>query len=60
MVEALNGLLAEATGPAMVYGDGRGNDGTKTGLSHQEFNAQRKARIDAARSALALAGKDGK
>lgn len=55
LLAALDGLLAEATGPAMVYGDGRGNDGRKTGLSHEEFNAQRASRIAAARSALSKA-----
>jgi hypothetical protein len=59
LLAAIEGLLAEATGPAMVYGDGRGMDGTKTGLSHEEFNAQRKRRIEAARSALSDA-KGGK
>ena len=48
-------LLEQVTGPAMVYGDGRGNDGTKTGLSHQEFNALLKNRIAAARTAIAKA-----
>jgi hypothetical protein len=57
LLAALEGLLAQSEGPAMVYGDGRGNDGTKTGLSHEEFNALRKNRIDAARAAISKATK---
>src|SRR5574340_223400 len=45
LLEACEGLLNQVTGPAMVYGDGRGNDGRKTGLSHQEFNQLRDWRI---------------
>jgi len=55
LVSALSDLLAQITGPAMVHGNGCGNDGKKTGLSGEEFSALRKARIDAASSALALA-----
>lgn len=55
MYEALKGLLAQQEGPAMVWGDGRGNDGTKTGLSHEEFNQLLKKRIDNARAAIAKA-----
>jgi hypothetical protein len=55
LLKACEDLLEQVTGPAMVYGDGRGNDGTKTGLSHQEFNALLKNRIAAARTAIAKA-----
>lgn len=50
--DALSGLLAQVTGPAVVYGDGRGNDGIKDGLSHKEFCDLRDSRINAARAAL--------
>lgn len=50
---ALAGCLAQITGPAIVHGDGRGNDGRKTGLSGAEFNALRAERIAAARKILA-------
>lgn len=49
---ALEGCLAQLLGPAQVYGNGCGNDGTKTGLSGEEFNALQKSRIEAARAAL--------
>ena len=55
LLAALRGLLAQAEGPAMVYGDGRGNDGTKTGLSHEEFCALRQSRVEAARAAIRAA-----
>ena len=53
LAEAMHGLLEQATGPAAVYGDGRGRDGKKTGLSHWEFNKLRKTRIEQACAALA-------
>lgn len=52
LLAALEGALAQLTGPAMVYGDGRGNDGKKAGLSHQEFNALQAERIAKARAAI--------
>ncbi len=55
-LEALRGLLAQIEGPAMVHGDGRGNDGRKTGLSGDEFRALRDKRIAAARAVLGLPG----
>ena len=55
LIAALKGALAQLTGPAMVHGDGRGNDGKKTGLSHGEFCALQAQRIEAARAALARA-----
>lgn len=55
LLEACKGLLEQVTGPAMVYGDGRGNDGKKTGLSHEEFNTLRNNRIAKARAAIAKA-----
>lgn len=53
LVAALSGLLEQATGPTEVYGDGIGKDGTKTGLSHWEFNQLRDERIAKARAVLA-------
>lgn len=55
MLTALEGLLAQLEGPAMVYGNGIGNDGTKSGLSHEEFNALLDSRIAQARDAIAKA-----
>lgn len=55
LLEACRELLAQVTGPAMIYGDGRGNDGQKTGLSHSEFNALHDRRIELARAAIAKA-----
>lgn len=55
LLNALSELLKQAVGPAAVYGDGRGNDGKKTGLSHWEFNALRDERIAQARAAIAKA-----
>lgn len=55
LLAALGELLDQATGPAAVYGNGIGNDGQKTGLSHWEFNALRDKRIAAARAAIARA-----
>ena len=55
LLAALQGLLEQATGPAAIYGDGCGRDGTKTGLSHQEFNQLRDDRINQARAAIAKA-----
>lgn len=55
LLAALKGLLDQATGPAGIWGDGRGNDGKKTGLSGQEFNELREARIQNARAAIAKA-----
>lgn len=52
LLEALKEALAQMTGPAGIWGDGRGNDGKKTGLSHQEFNELFQARINAAREAI--------
>lgn len=52
LLAALEGLLAQLDGPVMVHGDGRGRDGTKTGLSGEEFNQLRKSRIEAARAAI--------
>ena len=52
---ALRGLLDQVTGPIMVYGDGRGRDGTKIGLSDWEFLALKDKRIAKARAALAAA-----
>ena len=52
LVEAVERLLNQVTGPAQVYGDGIGNDGRKTGLSHWEFNELRDERIAFARAAL--------
>lgn len=52
LLTALVDLLEQATGPAMVYGDGRGNGGKKTGLSHWEFNKLRQARIDQANNLI--------
>jgi hypothetical protein len=52
LIEALRGLFAQITGPVMVHGNGCGRDGTKTGLSGEEFEALRTRRIDAARIAL--------
>lgn len=50
--EALRGLLAQLEGPVMVHGDGIGNDGTKTGLSGEEFDALCKSRVAKARAVL--------
>ncbi len=55
LLASLLDLLADVTGPAMVYGNGIGNDGKKTGLTHQEFNELRAARIANARAAIARA-----
>jgi len=55
LLEALRELLAQAEGPAMIYGDGIGNSGVKDGLSHEEFNALRSRRLEAARAAIAKA-----
>lgn len=55
LLAALSECLAQLTGPAGVWGDGRGNDGKKTGLSGDEFNALRDSRIEKARAAIALA-----
>lgn len=55
LLAALRDLLDELTGPAMVWGDGIGNNGVKTGLSHEEFVQRREARLTAAREALARA-----
>lgn len=52
LVDALKDLLAQQEGPAGVWGDGRGRDGKKTGLSGQEFNALRDKRIKTARAVL--------
>lgn len=56
MIEALQGALTQLTGPVGVWGDGRGRDRQKTGLSHEEFNALQKSRIDNVRDALELVG----
>lgn len=53
LLAALEGLLEQVTGPAGVWGDGRGNDGKKTGLSGQEFNDLKDARIQKARTIIA-------
>ncbi len=53
MAEVVAGLLAQEEGPAQVFGNGCGNDGTKTGLSGEEFNALRDSRLKAARAVLA-------
>lgn len=58
LLAALRDLLDELTGPAMVWGDGIGNNGVKTGLSHEEFVQRRDARLTAAREALARAERD--
>lgn len=58
LLAALKDLLEQTTGPAQVYGDGIGNDGTKTGLTHWEFNALRDERISNARKAIAQADGD--
>lgn len=55
LLAALNECLAQLEGPAGVWGDGRGNDGKKTGLSHDEFNQLRGQRLSNARSAIAKA-----
>lgn len=55
LLEALEQMLNQVTGPAQVYGDGVGSDGRKTGLSHWEFNALRDERIEFARTTLAKA-----
>jgi len=55
LLEALRELLAQAEGPAMIYGNGIGSSGVKDGLSHQEFNALTSKRLAAARAALAKA-----
>ena len=48
--------VREAAGcGATVWGDGCGNDGKKTGLTHQEFCELRKARYAQARAAIAAA-----
>lgn len=60
LVRVLAELYADATGPAMVYGNGVGNDGKKSGPTHQEFNALRAKRHADAKAALDLwAGIDG-
>jgi hypothetical protein len=55
LLGALEGALAQLTGPAQMYGDGIGNNGKKTGLSAEEFNALRDSRLEAARAAIAKA-----
>lgn len=59
LVEAVERLLNQVTGPAQVYGDGIGNDGRKTGLSHWEFNELKDERIAFARAALQSVAKEG-
>jgi len=59
LLEALERLLNQATGPTEIYGDGIGADGKKTGLSHWEFNALRDERIAFARAAIARATGQG-
>ena len=55
LLKAIKGLLEQVNGPVGVWGDGRGIDGKKTGLSSQEFDALRKSRIAAAQVAIAKA-----
>ena len=55
LLAALDGVLAQLLGPAMVHGNGIGNSGKKDGLSGEEFQALRTARIEAARAAIAKA-----
>lgn len=60
LLAALVGCLAQLLGPALVHGDGRGNDGRKTGLSGQEFSRLKAKRIAAARSVIAKARREAK
>lgn len=55
LLAALEGVLSQMTGPVQVLGDGKGRDGTKTGLSGKEFDDLKAARIAAARTAIAKA-----
>lgn len=55
LLKACEGLLRQLEGPAAVYGDGRGNDGRKTGPSHAEFNQLRADCLAKARAVIAKA-----
>lgn len=55
LLAALQGAYEQLIGPAMVWGNGIGNDGTKSGPTHEEFCELRKSRIQAARTAIAKA-----
>ena len=53
MLDLLTDLLDQVTGPAGVWGDGRGRTGEKDGLSGEEFNARKAERIERASALLA-------
>lgn len=56
LLAALKGLLAQLEGPVMIHGNGIGNSGIKDGLSGDEFQALKRARLEAARAAIESAG----
>lgn len=55
LLAALEGALAQLTGPVMVHGNGIGANGRKTGLSGEEFKALREQRLELIRAAIAKA-----